>query len=519
MIKFKKAIAKFIIFTLVATQVMQAQAQIVVPPNLAGMDAMTRSMTLIKRNQMIQQGYSPNSADILSMYNEVKKTMSNLSGVGDSTGTNFDLPTFKNTSLFGALTDALGINTIDFMTSVKNGATAIEVYLSDAGSTIKNLIHETLQGITANGSTAKPYWTDLTGNVITDYGVSNAQLKARADAYMQAVYQRTVQNCNLVSQSGGNYAYSCDEYLNGKLVVAGAAVFFTVQKINIPNCKPNEILDGKNLVCKTNPYMPATDVSWVDLSSFPNKAAAIAAAKTLTPDQLKNPMSIVSLTALYNAFDEKMRQNDPLWPITKPATTDDTGRALPYDQLFPTASDWLAPPATSSGAYTTPPYDTPENSKCQFTLDCTDPIKWQNQTVTPGWGTANGTDLACFYNHNCPWYSDTTDTGTGTTDPASSTTTDDTKPETDPGIALNITDEAPTVSSIMDPIFNLLDPSLTNFQMGSHSSECPKPTFNLFGKQITMTIHCDLAQQIGPQMKAVFMVIWSITAILIVLGA
>lgn len=66
--------------------------------------------------------------------------------------------------------------------------------------------------------------------------------------------------------------------------------------------------------------------------------------------------------------------------------------------------------------------------------------------------------------------------------------------------------------------------NLTGWSLPAHSSACPQPSMDLSnvlgaGSVYTMSAHCDLFNGIAPTFSAVMMVVWSILALFLVLGA
>ncbi len=76
----------------------------------------------------------------------------------------------------------------------------------------------------------------------------------------------------------------------------------------------------------------------------------------------------------------------------------------------------------------------------------------------------------------------------------------------------------PTSWQILAPLTSLF-PELRNFQTPAHSSECPKPTFQIFQKSIVMDSHCTIAEQFRPQITSVMLTVWILVSLFIVLSA
>lgn len=88
----------------------------------------------------------------------------------------------------------------------------------------------------------------------------------------------------------------------------------------------------------------------------------------------------------------------------------------------------------------------------------------------------------------------------------------------DPGVMSPSLETTPTASAILSPLTSLM-PSLRNFVVPSHSSVCPKPTFNVFNKAIVMDSHCTVLDGVKPTLFAVMAFVWIMLGTLIVLRA
>lgn len=89
---------------------------------------------------------------------------------------------------------------------------------------------------------------------------------------------------------------------------------------------------------------------------------------------------------------------------------------------------------------------------------------------------------------------------------------------TDPAVASPSLEAIPTGQAILSPVLKLM-PTLRNFVVPSHTSECPKPTFNIFNKSIVMDSHCTLLDGVRSTLYAVMAFVWLMLAALIVLRA
>lgn len=106
--------------------------------------------------------------------------------------------------------------------------------------------------------------------------------------------------------------------------------------------------------------------------------------------------------------------------------------------------------------------------------------------------------------------------GTGTGNPPATGSTVDLGPN--PGIAQPTLEGIPTAAQIMAPIFDLF-PSLRNFQVPGHTSQCPPFVVPFFGQDYGTTKHCELLESQRGPLGAAALVGWSIAALIIVLGA
>ncbi|WP_189461494.1 hypothetical protein [Jeongeupia chitinilytica] len=88
----------------------------------------------------------------------------------------------------------------------------------------------------------------------------------------------------------------------------------------------------------------------------------------------------------------------------------------------------------------------------------------------------------------------------------------------DPGIGQPALEAIPSASDILKPLLDLF-PDLRNFSMPGHSGECPRPTFDVFGKSIQMNSQCDLAEQNRAVIFSIMTVTWLVIALFIVLSA
>lgn len=87
-----------------------------------------------------------------------------------------------------------------------------------------------------------------------------------------------------------------------------------------------------------------------------------------------------------------------------------------------------------------------------------------------------------------------------------------------PGIGSPSLENTPTAQMILQPLLDLF-PSLRNFVVPPHSSECPKPSISIFGKSIVMDAHCTVTEAVRPTLYAVMALVWILIAMFIILAA
>jgi hypothetical protein len=88
----------------------------------------------------------------------------------------------------------------------------------------------------------------------------------------------------------------------------------------------------------------------------------------------------------------------------------------------------------------------------------------------------------------------------------------------DPGIGSPSLEQTPTAAQILAPILGML-PDLRNYGMPAHTAQCPEPSITLFDSTVTVTAHCQLAEQFRPQIYVTFVLAFTLAALFIVLTA
>jgi len=89
---------------------------------------------------------------------------------------------------------------------------------------------------------------------------------------------------------------------------------------------------------------------------------------------------------------------------------------------------------------------------------------------------------------------------------------------TDPVVPLPILETTPTAQMILAPLLGLF-PDLKTFAVPSHSSQCPKPSMSLFGRNLMLDGHCTLLETVRPTLYAIMAAVWVMIGFFIILAA
>lgn len=76
----------------------------------------------------------------------------------------------------------------------------------------------------------------------------------------------------------------------------------------------------------------------------------------------------------------------------------------------------------------------------------------------------------------------------------------------------------PTAQVIFQPFLDLVAP-LINYQPPALAGECPRPVFHILGNEITMSSHCDIAENNRGAIQSIMLVVFLIGAVTIVFSA
>jgi hypothetical protein len=88
----------------------------------------------------------------------------------------------------------------------------------------------------------------------------------------------------------------------------------------------------------------------------------------------------------------------------------------------------------------------------------------------------------------------------------------------DPNIGAPSLEATPTAQSIFQPFLNLVQPILS-FNFNAPVGVCPKPVFDVFGKSVSMTSHCDIAEENRSALTFIMMLCYTIIALFIIFKA
>jgi hypothetical protein len=111
-----------------------------------------------------------------------------------------------------------------------------------------------------------------------------------------------------------------------------------------------------------------------------------------------------------------------------------------------------------------------------------------------------------------------TNTGTGTSTNTGTNPSGQVNLGPDPNVPDPTLEEPPDASTILSPLTSLF-PELRSYQTPAHSADCPKPTFDVFGKSIVMDAQCTIAEQNRSALGAIMMAVWVLVGLFILLSA
>jgi hypothetical protein len=308
---------------------------------------------------------------------------------------------------------------------------------------------------------------------------------------------------------------------------------------NIPPCAPSyttcygSVAEAQATFAAINTYMAASNLSgWPQCRSgnitslaSANYFASIAGGTTfsvpsgiattaalnqtlsqaisaLTSSQLSQPVDTALLATLVNNLWQKSASQSTYTGIPYDATRPITSTEVQNWQqanssAYPTVAALVAPVTDTATGFA--PSATSSGSLSPATS--TSP----STTTTTTTATAGNTTT-------------TTSTTSGTPQPVTVTNKVSVDLGIDPAVASPTLESTPTASAILAPILNLF-PSFKNFAVPSHTADCPKPSFDAFGKHFVMDTHCDLFEQQRSTLYSTMLLAFMLVAIFIVLSA
>lgn len=235
--------------------------------------------------------------------------------------------------------------------------------------------------------------------------------------------------------------------------------------------------------------------------------AAVAACKA---DKNSSPVST------YLAKAGMTQSSSPSGGLTKVKPADAVADIPASEAAKPVSNELLAAAANAA-------WKAMANANSGFPWSASDPItpadvaawKASNPDIVPTVGDAVSTVAASGSSSVViPQQGAGSQTGPGTSEGTG--TKIDLGPN--PNVPFPTLESTPTANQILDPAFNLM-PDIKNFAVPSHTSTCPKPSFTVFGKAYSVSSHCGLIDDNRSVIEAAMLLVWSITALFIVLRA
>ena len=238
----------------------------------------------------------------------------------------------------------------------------------------------------------------------------------------------------------------------------------------------NIVQNYAGVACTSNSYSKGSTCTALNLPTIDTPGSNVinatpSAAVANVPDtELSKPVSDQMLAASANAIWKQMASSNGLpWSASDPITPADVAAWKAVNPgATPTVSDFLAPVASPSTS--------------------TVPITQPGTSTQTGPGT-------------------TTSTGTQSVDFGPN-----------PNIGTPLLEPTPTAQSIMSPILNLM-PDLKNFAVPSHQSVCPTGSFYWNSRTFVIDAQCSLIDNNRTLIEGFMLLVWSLTAVFIVLRA
>jgi hypothetical protein len=237
----------------------------------------------------------------------------------------------------------------------------------------------------------------------------------------------------------------------------------------------------------SNPYLPGS-VSTFTLICQKLSTTAVApmaqAASALTTSQLAQPVDYSAMASIINYLWLKASQQPDYqglpYVATQPVTTAEVQQwAVANPTIYPNVQALVSPVASPTG-------------------------------FAPSSTTSTASSLAPVTAQVNPYATPQTQSAT--------TTTVQIDLGSNPNIGPPTLEPTPTAQSIFQPFLDLVQPIL-HFSFNAPSGTCPRPAFDVFGKSVTMTSHCDIAENNRPALGLIMAAVYTIIALFIIFKA
>jgi hypothetical protein len=329
----------------------------------------------------------------------------------------------------------------------------------------------------------QPYWVDGTS--------VGSSPEAAAQAAVQVVNaQASFQQYGWTEELGGctqgstSTEYQCSYTVYGS-DGSGHGSGYQYASLGSGNWTGSTCSSGLDINNACAAYVPPPSAS----QPQPVTESVAQAVAGVPADDLSEPLDPALLAALVGA----------LW---SQAAEDDNGYAgLPFPVNAPPTAGQAQDVETALGSGAPTVGSAVSGAGSLAGASSTDPFSGTGSGTGTGTGTSTGTG---------------TGTGTATaTDPGSGAQVN---LGPDPGIGAPSLEAIPTASQILAPVLGLMS-DLRAWAVPAHTSQCPEPTFDLWGNTYTISAQCDLLDEYGTQITVAFDVAFAVAAVLIVLTA
>lgn len=325
-------------------------------------------------------------------------------------------------------------------------------------------------------SQGQPYWCH--GNGVGPNGDCGSSIEAAAQAFLQDINFGGSSPWILQSCSGAYCSFTIEPGGSSQNEYTDEEPFAKGTSWNGSAC-PSGLSGGSG--CEA--YVPPTPVQTAPVTESVSQAVAGVPA-----DDLSKPLDPALLAALVAALWSQAAEDDDGYaglpfPVNAPPTA---GQAQDVETALGSGAPTVGSVASGSGSLTGAGSGNP---------------------FSTGTGTATGTGTGT-----------STGTGTGTTTATNPGSGAQVNLGPDPGIGAPSLESIPTASQILAPILGLMS-DLRAWAVPVHTSQCPEPTFDLWGTTYTISAQCELLEQYGTQITVAFEVAFAVAAVLIVLTA